>query len=261
MDIALKQRLIDLKTRIVEKFEAHNWEDIGFLTGTSEVLEDHPRLFGSLYWQDDDYPGNALEVIEKIVEQYPQALSAIESYVDQHFPSPSTYISAKPSERKITFAPHVFDIPEADVENDLVAIMMPFSAEFDQVYKAIEKACLRWGLRCIRADNIWEDSTIIQDIFNLLFRAQVIIVDFSGKNPNVMYETGIAHTLGKQVVPISQSYDDVPFDIQHHRILKYLPNTEGLKTLEKKLADKLHQLTASSDQSQPSEVDDDDLPF
>ena len=116
MDIALKQRLIDLKTRIVENFEAHNWGDIGFLTGTSEVLEDHPRLFGSLYWQDDDYPGNALKVIEKIVEQYPQALSAIESYVDQHFPSPSTYISAKPSERKITFAPHVFDIPEADVE-------------------------------------------------------------------------------------------------------------------------------------------------
>ena len=139
--------------------------------------------------------------------------------------------------------------------------MMPFSAEFDQVYKAIEKACVRWGLRCIRADNIWEDSTIIQDIFNLLFRAQMIIVDFSGKNPNVMYETGIAHTLGKQVVPISQSYDDVPFDIQHHRILKYLPNTEGLKTLERKLADKLHQLTASSAQRQPLEVDDNDLPF
>ena len=69
----------------------------------------------------------------------------------------------------------------------------------------------------------------------------VVVVDFTGKNPNVMYETGIAHTLGKLVVPISQSLEDVPFDMAHHRCLNYLSNAEGFSNLSKKLAAKLKQ--------------------
>ena len=59
-------------------------------------------------------------------------------------------------------------------------------------------------MRCLRADDIWEESTIIQDIFSLILRCEVVVIDCSGKNPNVMYEMGIAHTLGKHVVPITQ---------------------------------------------------------
>jgi len=83
---------------------------------------------------------------------------------------------------------------------------------------------------------------VIQDIFSLLLRSSTVIVDFTGRNSNVMYETGIAHTLGKLVVPISQSLSDVPFDIVHHRVLKYLPNTEGYADLTSKLKAKLEQV-------------------
>jgi hypothetical protein len=70
----------------------------------------------------------------------------------------------------------------------------------------------------------------------------VVVVDFTNKNPNVMYETGIAHTLGKHVVPITQSLYDLPSDMQHHRVLQYLPNGEGLRTLEQSLGKKLASL-------------------
>ena len=149
--------------------------------------------------------------------------------------------------------------------------MMPFRAEFTPVYKAISRACKSTGLRCLRADDIWEESALIQDIFNLVFRAQVVVVDFTGKNPNVMYETGIAHTLGKHVVPISQSLDDVPFDLTHHRVLKYLANGEGLKQLETKLAARLRLVAPqappddddipSFDDFIPEPPDDDEIPF
>jgi hypothetical protein len=167
--------------------------------------------------------------------------------VREHFPGDSEYISARPAERRITFAPNVFTVPEISVEPDLAAVMMPLAAEFTPVHKAIRRACKTAGLRCLRADSIWEESTIIQDIFNLIFRAQVVVVDFTGKNPNVMYETGIAHTLGKHVVPISQSMADVPFDVNHHRILKYLANEEGLSKLEAKLAARLRQVSPQAD--------------
>ena len=83
----------------------------------------------------------------------------------------------------------------------------------------------------------------MQDVFNLLLKSRIVIVDFTGRNPNVMYETGIAHTLGKLVVPISQSLHDVPFDMAHHRVLKYLPNQEGYAELQKQLHAKLSQLS------------------
>jgi hypothetical protein len=62
------------------------------------------------------------------------------------------------------------------------------------------------------------------------------------KNPNVMYETGIAHTLGKHVIPITQAVEDIPFDIRHHRVLKYLPNKEGYASLSSKLGSRLRQI-------------------
>lgn len=243
MDTALGNRLIELRARIVGGFDAGNWEELGLLTGASELITRHARLLRSLSWGDEDYAGNVLTVVRRIVEQNPRTLAIIESYLDDRFPGDSTYVSAKPAERRITFSPYVFQVPDGYVELDLVAVMMPFAMEFRGVYDAIKRATSECGLRCLRPDDIWEESTIVQDIFNLIFRAQVVVVDFSGKNPNVMYETGIAHTLGKHVVPISQALDDVPFDMRHHRVLKYLPNTEGLTKLSSSLATKLRHVT------------------
>jgi hypothetical protein len=246
MDTELGKHLIELRSRIVEGFDAGNWEELGLLTGATELITSHPRLLRSLSWNDEDYAGNVLTVLRKIVERDPRTLAIIQTYLDDHFPGESMYISAKPSERRITFAPYVFQIPDAHVELDLVTVMMPYAAEYAAVYKAIMRATDECSLRCLRADDIWEDTTIVQDIFTLIFRAQVVVVDFTGKNPNVMYETGIAHCLGKHVIPISQTLDDVPFDMRHHRVLKYLPNSEGYKTLSISLATKLRQVSVVS---------------
>jgi len=260
VDLALGERIIALRERVVAHFDAGNWEEVGLLTGCSNVIDRHPRLLRSLHWSDEDYAGNVLSVLKTIAAKDLNALNTIATYIDQHFPGEAHFISAKPSEHKITFAPNVFHVPDALPESDLVAVMMPFRRELDPVFQAITRASESNGLRCLRADDIWEESAIIQDIFNLVFRAQVVVVDFTGRNPNVMYETGIAHTLGKHVVPISQSLDDVPFDMTHHRVLKYLPNTEGFAKLEASLAAKLKQFSISRPASPGSSIDD-EIPF
>ena len=241
MDVALGKRIIELREKVVANFDAGNWEEVGLLTGESERINRHARLLRSLSWGDEDYAGNVLSVLRRIAEDDLKKLKIIEAYVDEHFPGEARYVSAKPAEKKITFAPNVFKVPEFLPEEDLVAVMMPLRSEFNPIYEAVKRACSSCRLRCLRADDIWDESAIIQDIFNLIFRAAVVLVDFTGKNPNVMYETGIAHTLGKHVVPISQSLDDVPFDITHHRVQKYLSNAEGITALEKTLKAKLGQ--------------------
>ena len=242
MDEKLGKQVIALRQRVVANFDAGNWEEIGLLTGRSNTIDEYPRLLRSLSWGDEDYSGNALGVLRQIAEEDPKAFRAIQEYVEEHWPGDSEYVSAKPSERRITFAPNVFAVPEFSEEQDLAAVMMPMRAEFAPIYRSIQKACKASSLRCLRVDDIWDESVIVQDIFNLVFRARVIVVDFSGKNPNVMYETGIAHTLGKHVVPLAQSLDDVPFDLRHHRVLKYLDNALGHRQLESKLAVRLRQI-------------------
>ena len=127
MDLALGERIIALRERIVANFNAGNWEEIGLLTGHSKAIDGHPRLLRSLSWQDEDYAGNVLSVLKGIATRDPNAFRVIETYVDDRFPGEAHYISAKPAKRKITFAPNVFTVPDGIPELDLVAVMMPFS--------------------------------------------------------------------------------------------------------------------------------------
>jgi len=69
-----------------------------------------------------------------------------------------------------------------------------------------------------------------------------VVCDFSGRNANVFYEAGIAHTLGKHVVPITQNPEDIPFDLRHHRYARYLNNNEGCKALETDLKNRFQTL-------------------
>ncbi|MGY8817960.1 MAG: hypothetical protein ACKVLM_01000 [Pseudomonadales bacterium] len=147
----------------------------------------------------------------------------------------STSFEEIPTERVITFKPSVFQVPAKKLNEKLISVMMPFNPGFNGTYSAVKKVTDYMNLECLRADDIWDNSTFIQDIFDLIFCSKVVVVDFTGKNPNVMYETGIAHTLGKIVIPITQSLDDIPSDLGHHRALKYYPNEEGLRNLSNEL--------------------------
>jgi hypothetical protein len=132
--------------------------------------------------------------------------------------------------------PTVFQIPEHEnIEPALASAMMPFDAGFNAVFDSIRQAADNVGLRCRRADDIWENAAIIQDVVALLDRSRVVVCDCSGRNPNVFYEAGIAHTLGREVILITQSDHDIPFDLRHLRYVRYLDNAEGRAALTEAL--------------------------
>jgi hypothetical protein len=144
------------------------------------------------------------------------------------------------NQQKRAVSPKVFSLEAAYAQDEnLVSIMMPFSAEFNPVHVALQQAITAIGFSSVRADNIWEHHTIIQDIVNIIARAKVVICDCSGKNPNVFYEAGVAHSIGKEVILITQSENDIPFDLRHLRYIPYLSNGEGLANLSVLLQAKL----------------------
>ncbi|NLS07651.1 hypothetical protein HGP14_30800 [Rhizobium sp. P32RR-XVIII] len=143
----------------------------------------------------------------------------------------------------IIVRPQYFEIPPSPVDRTLVSVMMPFGSPFTPVYAAIGDAAAAAGMWVQRADDIWNHSVLMQDIFGLIYRSQVVVCDFSEKNPNVFYEAGIAHMLGRHVVPITQSHDDVPFDLKPHRYIHYLNNGEGLAKMGTELQARLQTLS------------------
>ena len=148
----------------------------------------------------------------------------------------------QPARAQIEAAPTVFRVPAEPKNPRLVSVMMPFGAALDPVYATIGKVCRKLGLDCNRADDIFDHSEVFQDVFSLIYRSRVVVCDFSGSNPNVYYEAGIAHTLGRPVVPLTQVQEHVTFDLRHHRFIQYLNNQEGLQALEPKLESRLSRL-------------------
>jgi hypothetical protein len=242
-------RLFALHEFVRAYFTKADWFRVAYLTDNVDLIEDHPRLLRSLDFRDDDYDGNSLQVLSKLIADGTINLAEIERYVEgrkagmkQLVPVASAFVStvqSNPPDQVITFAPDVFRIPDKPVEPNRLSVMMPFDGKFSATYTAIRNVCTTLGIDCKRADDIWDNSILIQDVFDLIFTSRAVITDFTDRNPNVFYETGVAHTLGKLVIPITQSVGDIPFDLRHHRALTYLPNAEGLLKLEKDLEKKL----------------------
>jgi hypothetical protein len=99
--------------------------------------------------------------------------------------------------------------------------MQPFASPlgeyFDKVFRpAVEKA----RLTAVRADaDIFGTGKIIDQVWRGINAAKVLIAELTARNPNVFYELGLAHALNKPVILISSKETDVPFDLQHIRVV------------------------------------------
>jgi hypothetical protein len=100
-------------------------------------------------------------------------------------------------------------------------VLIPFQSGFVGPYESIQAAVNRAGFLCRRADEIFETRSIIQIIYELIGRAEIIVADLTGRNANVFYELGYAHALGKSTILVTQDAEDVPFDLRHRQYVLY----------------------------------------
>jgi hypothetical protein len=97
------------------------------------------------------------------------------------------------------------------------------------------------GLQPMRADAMYGKGGILETISKGIQEADLVVADFSGRNPNVSAELMLSFAFGKRVVLISQRIDDIPIDFQGDRVqkyprdLNYLDVQEFTRTLEKEL--------------------------
>lgn len=107
--------------------------------------------------------------------------------------------------------------------SDTCFVMMPFGAPHGDYYtKIYEPAIRKAGLTPIRADtDMFGAGKIMDQIWVGINAAKVLVAELTTKNANTFYELGLAHALEKPVVLVSSNEDDVPFDLQHIRVIYY----------------------------------------
>jgi hypothetical protein len=119
----------------------------------------------------------------------------------------------------------IFGSLNHQIEEKTIFVLMPFELKLKPIYDDIVKPTVqKMGFTAKRADEIINNKSIMLDIWNSICRSRLIIADVTFLNPNVMYELGMAHTLGKEVILINQKKkkkSKFPFDIYHIRRITY----------------------------------------
>ena len=140
-----------------------------------------------------------------------------------------------PEDRSMRVIPY-FQERRFELDSRRCFVIMPFRPEWaNRIYNRVLKpTCEACDLDVVRADDMFGHE-VMEDVWRALNEAFVIIADVTGRNANVFYELGIAHTLGKNVIVITQHEEDIPFDIARFRYIKYADNLDGYEILQQQI--------------------------
>jgi hypothetical protein len=138
-----------------------------------------------------------------------------------------------------------FGAPDLSPDSYDCFVAMPFREDLRPVWEDhIRKAVAVVGLTSARADDFFTADSVVRDVWNAIFNSRIMVADCTGRNPNVFYEIGLAHVLGRPVVLITQDPDDVPFDLRHIRYIHYEYTPRGMEDFEARLAETLRTTIA-----------------
>ena len=122
---------------------------------------------------------------------------------------------------------------ELKIDKDLIFVLTPFNERYLEDYFHIKNICSEVGFKCTRGDEEYFSSDIFAHILKQLVKARIVIVNLNGRNPNVLYELGLAQAMDKSVILISKTPNDIPIDIRSKKFIIY-QNSEGLENQLKK---------------------------
>lgn len=112
------------------------------------------------------------------------------------------------------------------IDSRLIFILTPFNESFYEDYRVIKEVCTSSGFKCKRGDEDYFKGDIFPEMLKLIVKSNLIIANINGRNPNVLYELGIAQALDKPVLLISREPENLPIDIKSKRFLIYNTYTE-----------------------------------
>lgn len=126
---------------------------------------------------------------------------------------------------------------------DKCFIITPIGDDTDPIRRHIEgiiDAALRPALEdkydLVVAHRISEPGSITKQIITEIYSAKLVVANLTNRNPNVMYELALRHSLGKPVIMIAENGTPLPSDIVMERTIFYQNDARGVIELRESIA-------------------------
>jgi hypothetical protein len=120
-----------------------------------------------------------------------------------------------------------------------IFMIMPFAEPYNLIYQeCVLPTVADLKLTIKRGDDFASSrGSIMEEVWAAINACRIVIAEISVVNANVFYELGIAHTLNKPAVIMTQADEpeEVPFDVRHLRYFQYVDVPEGRAKLRQQL--------------------------
>ncbi len=189
-----------------------------------------PSAIGGLIMQNIDPFNMAFEepygisLIPKIVDMIDQTKGVLRS-------ENSKVITTRPK------------VQEEPIEKGYAFVAMPIAPEYDDVLDSIKESARRCGVNAERIDEQESHQRITDRILESINRAEFVIVDLTESKPNVFFEAGYAHGIGKIPIYIAKNNTSLEFDLKDYPVIFFESYRELKYKLEKRLRAKKPEST------------------
>ncbi len=114
--------------------------------------------------------------------------------------------------------------------------VMPATEVCDTVYHfAVRSAFRKNEIDASQAVAVFDTDSLLADVWKYLSTIEVIVVELTTLQPELMYVLGMCHGMGRCPILIVQKGEDVPFDLRALRCIEYEPTREGFFELRENL--------------------------
>lgn len=159
MDSSERKKVAIIATYIIQSFSDNDWYSLGQVTGKLKAVTDHPRLFRSLSFGDDDYPNCVAEVLDTIFSEDNRLIPEVIDYFDIDL----WYQQKDPEKHKKIFVSSA--IKSADFWKDgYIRMFVSHLSSNRERMSALKLSLANWGISAfiahedIEASREWRDE-------------------------------------------------------------------------------------------------------
>lgn len=216
----------------------------------NNISVDQPMYFAPTGWSD--LLKNDLQCISPVSIAFPIAYLSLKDDELKESHRKVAELLVQPTEedidrkRRIVRVNPIYRGRDFLIEPDLCFVLMEFQPPYTDIYDHLIKPTVEGeSFRCLKSDDIFTTTSVIEDIWANINKAALIIAEISSNNPNVMYELGICHTVGKNVMLITQYPDKIPFNFRHMRCYPYKNDIPGSDELKRNIKSVIQHMKAT----------------